>query len=803
MTHSSAPSSSAGSPTSTLSTSGSGSPYLSGSKTTSSSGPTASVKPSKDTAWFPVEKVRGVNLGSLFIFEPWMARTSWEKLGCSAYDSEWPCIEALGLDTLQPKFEEHWSSFYNETDFTEMARLGLNTVRIPLGYWTVDSLIQEGEYLPRNQMGYLKQVLGWAKSAGIYVILDLHGAPGSQTKDQSFTGHGVEEAGFFTDTNYQRAYDCLTNWTTMAHTDEYFSTVVAIHVVNEPLQDPSTNLTSVYYPGSQKAIRDAEVALNEALLTTSFTAVMDEAWGSGDPTKSIDTTDRVAYDDHNYAQWIVAENSRTRYGYLSYLCTNTRSTDMAPVIVGEWSLSTIGGGELETNSTGAKEFFQQFAAAQIWAAEKGAGQVFWSWKTELGSSTWGYYLEAAWHAASSCYAAPLARKTPASPPAEKVKMAERALDGTKATAWIPVDKVRGVNLGGLFIAEPLGCTGYDDEWTCNEANGLDVMQPRWEKHWSTFYSMRDFNLMKRFGLNTVRIPLGYWSVDALVGSKDYFAKGKMKYVKQVVKWAKQAGLYVILDLHGAPGSQTVAQSFTGHTVPYAKFFTSHNYNRAYEALKNWTIAAHTDPDFSTGKPALLPSFLRVIQVVNEPLQDSSTDVTRVFYPGAQQAIRAAEASLGVSCSGSNASCLTIQFMDDWWGSGHPSSYIDTSDRVAYDDHNYAQWIVPESQRTREGYLRYVCTNSRPTDMYPLITGEWSLSTIGGGELDEGSEGSTQFFRDFFAASVVAAEKGAGQIFWSWKTELQSNLWGYYDGVRAGYIPARMQNVNTSACDPYL
>ncbi|GAA5932470.1 hypothetical protein JCM10213_005327 [Rhodosporidiobolus nylandii] len=361
MTHSSAPSSSAGSPTSTLSTSGSGSPYLSGSKTTSSSGPTASVKPSKDTAWFPVEKVRGVNLGSLFIFEPWMARTSWEKLGCSAYDSEWPCIEALGLDTLQPKFEEHWSSFYNETDFTEMARLGLNTVRIPLGYWTVDSLIQEGEYLPRNQMGYLKQVLGWAKSAGIYVILDLHGAPGSQTKDQSFTGHGVEEAGFFTDTNYQRAYDCLTNWTTMAHTDEYFS----------------TDLTSVYYPGSQKAIRDAEVALN--------------AWGSGDPTKSIDTTDRVAYDDHNYAQWIVAENSRTRYGYLSYLCTNTRSTDMAPVIVGEWSLSTIGGGELETNSTGAKEFFQQFAAAQIWAAEKGAGQVFWSWKTELGSSTWGYY----------------------------------------------------------------------------------------------------------------------------------------------------------------------------------------------------------------------------------------------------------------------------------------------------------------------------------------------------------------------------------------------------------------------------
>jgi len=43
-----------------------------------------------------------------------------------------------------------------------------------------------------------------------------------------------------------------------------------------------------------------------------------------------------------------------------------------PTIAGEWSLSTIGGGELETWSEGATEFFQKLAAAQIYAAEKGA-----------------------------------------------------------------------------------------------------------------------------------------------------------------------------------------------------------------------------------------------------------------------------------------------------------------------------------------------------------------------------------------------------------------------------------------------
>ncbi|GAA6044344.1 hypothetical protein JCM8097_004580 [Rhodosporidiobolus ruineniae] len=379
-------SSSASPSTSPASKKSSSSATATGTNAASAAGPTASVTPTKETAWMPVEKVRGVNLGSLFVFEP---------LGCAAYSSEWPCIEALGLDALQTKFEAHWGGFYNETDFQEMARVGVNTVRIPLGYWTVDSLIQDGEYFARGSMKYLTQVLGWAKAAGLYVILDLHAAPGVQVPNQSFTGREMNTTGFFSDANYQRAYDCLANWTTMAHTEESWSTVAMIEVVNEPLQDSSTNLTSVYYPGAQKAIRDAEAALGiscdgggKSCLAIQF---MDKHWGSGDPSVSIDTSDHIAYDDHNYAQWIVSETNRTRDGYLSYICTNTRSTNMSPIIVGEWSLSTIGGGELETNSTGAQQFFQDFFAASVVAAEKGAGQVFWSWKTELDSPTWGYW----------------------------------------------------------------------------------------------------------------------------------------------------------------------------------------------------------------------------------------------------------------------------------------------------------------------------------------------------------------------------------------------------------------------------
>jgi len=77
-------------------------------------------------------------------------------------------------------------------------------------------------------------------------------------------------------------------------------------------------------------------------------ADMDKAWGSGDPTKDIDTSDHVVFDDHGCkpsgsalsmgrkltsgsstdAQWIASDQSPA--GYLNYLCTTTRSSESDP-----------------------------------------------------------------------------------------------------------------------------------------------------------------------------------------------------------------------------------------------------------------------------------------------------------------------------------------------------------------------------------------------------------------------------------------------------------------------------------------
>jgi len=126
--------------------------------TTSSTSTTASASyesGTKSSAWFPVDKIRGVNLGSWFLIEPvsfpfgevasqrplsnrtslclqWMVPDTWNKMGCDGYTSERSCNEVLGIENLQSKYEHHWNTFYSQDDFYEMKKRGLNTVRIPL-----------------------------------------------------------------------------------------------------------------------------------------------------------------------------------------------------------------------------------------------------------------------------------------------------------------------------------------------------------------------------------------------------------------------------------------------------------------------------------------------------------------------------------------------------------------------------------------------------------------------------------------------------------------------------------------------
>lgn len=112
-------------------------------------------------AWLPAaDKIRGVNLGGLFIVEPWMMTDEWNAMGCGDKKSEFDCVLKLGQAGADAAFQAHWNRWITQADITQIKSLGLNTIRIPVGYWMLESLVDGSEHFPRGGFQYLERVCG-------------------------------------------------------------------------------------------------------------------------------------------------------------------------------------------------------------------------------------------------------------------------------------------------------------------------------------------------------------------------------------------------------------------------------------------------------------------------------------------------------------------------------------------------------------------------------------------------------------------------------------------------------------------
>ena len=127
--------------------------------------------------WLPASgKIHGVNLGSLFIIEPWMASDAWNAMGCGGQQSEFDCMRALGQTAGNAAFQSHWNSWITQDDIRQIASLGLNTIRIPVGYWMREDIVyRDSEWFPQGGFPYLERLCNWAADLGLYIIMDLHG----------------------------------------------------------------------------------------------------------------------------------------------------------------------------------------------------------------------------------------------------------------------------------------------------------------------------------------------------------------------------------------------------------------------------------------------------------------------------------------------------------------------------------------------------------------------------------------------------------------------------------------------------
>lgn len=87
-------------------------------------------------------KVRGVNIGSWLVTEPWMVPSLYvapfKAHPKTPILDEFTLCKAMGRSWCTKTLAAHYASFITEQDFIDIAAAGLNHVRIPIGYWAFD-----------------------------------------------------------------------------------------------------------------------------------------------------------------------------------------------------------------------------------------------------------------------------------------------------------------------------------------------------------------------------------------------------------------------------------------------------------------------------------------------------------------------------------------------------------------------------------------------------------------------------------------------------------------------------------------
>lgn len=182
--------------------------------------------------------LRGVNLGGWLMMEGYIlgGRNIAEHVFKKALRKE------CGAQELAEFENSFRSTFIQEEDFVRVQNMKASCVRIPFHYSIV----------ARKQWKYLDCALQWAQQNNMYVILDLHAAPGAQNGDWHSDSSG--RALLWEGKKYQKGLYSI--WHKIARRYKNESVVAGYDVLNEPVGKNTTVIKNVYKEIT-KAIRAA------------------------------------------------------------------------------------------------------------------------------------------------------------------------------------------------------------------------------------------------------------------------------------------------------------------------------------------------------------------------------------------------------------------------------------------------------------------------------------------------------------------------------------------------------------------
>ena len=233
--------------------------------------------------------LHGVNLGNWLLIEPWMFGIFDDSL-----DDQHKFITIL-QNRFGSRAEQllriHRENWITEPDIELIAEAGMNLVRLPIHYSVIESPARDGS-LDADGLLWIDRLLEWCERHGVYVVLDMHGAPGGQSIDAPTGRRDMNR--LWTDRESQRRLISL--WRGLAERYGDRPSVAMFDLLNEPYGDFAMNVEDDLLA----IIDELHAAIREVDADTPLLAPATERGFRfyGDPTERGWTG--VAFTEHYY-----------------------------------------------------------------------------------------------------------------------------------------------------------------------------------------------------------------------------------------------------------------------------------------------------------------------------------------------------------------------------------------------------------------------------------------------------------------------------------------------------------------------
>ena len=136
--------------------------------------------------------LRGIGTGNWMLMEGYMMNTS--GVANTQHEFRAKLIETIGVAKTDSFFNAWLKNHFTRTDVDSMKAWGFNSIRVAMHYkwFTLPSedepIAGENTWLQKGFV-MIDSLLDWCADNQMYLILDLHGAPGGQGKDEAISDY--------------------------------------------------------------------------------------------------------------------------------------------------------------------------------------------------------------------------------------------------------------------------------------------------------------------------------------------------------------------------------------------------------------------------------------------------------------------------------------------------------------------------------------------------------------------------------------------------------------------------------------